>query len=92
MAAKQQTHNKCILLQKEKVNYMKKKILLILMSLIIGISQVGAHSGRLDSNGGHYNRKTGKYYKHRGDSNVGTIILIVLGGLLLYGMFKSKDK
>ena len=26
----------------------------------------GAHSGGLDSKGGHYNRKTGEYHYHRG--------------------------
>lgn len=62
------------------------------MCLIIGINQVAAHSGRLDSNGGHYNRKTGKYHKHRGGSNFGTIVLIVIGGIFVYGMFKSKGK
>lgn len=70
---------------------MKKIILSLLMSLTVGASQVAAHGGRLDSNGGHYNRKTGKYHTHRGESNFGSIALIVIGGIFLYGMFKSKD-
>lgn len=50
---------------------MKKIILSLLMFLIVGVSQVAAHGGRLDSDGGHYNRKTGKYHTHRGGSNLG---------------------
>lgn len=71
---------------------MKKILLSVFLSLIVGISQIAAHGGRLDSNGGHYNRKTGKYHTHRGGSNFGTIALIVIGGIFIYGMFKSKDK
>lgn len=29
-------------------------------------SQGWTHSGGLDANGGHYNRKTGEYHYHRG--------------------------
>ena len=31
-----------------------------------------AHPGRLDSNGGHYNRKTGEYHYHRGGGSSGS--------------------
>lgn len=34
--------------------------------LAIGITSASAHSGGLDSQGGHYNRKTGEYHYHRG--------------------------
>lgn len=48
---------------------MKKKIsrfvLVTLFLLIIPVS-VFAHPGRTDSNGGHYNRSTGKYHYHHG--------------------------
>ncbi len=71
---------------------MKRVLLAILVFLMTGVSQVAAHGGRLDSNGGHYNRKTGEYHKHRGDSNFGTIALIVVGGIILYGIFKRRDK
>ena len=44
---------------------MKKIILLVaaLLSLSIGVY---AHSGRTDSNGGHWNHKTGTYHYHSG--------------------------
>ena len=49
---------------------MKKRILLtialilvILSALLVGVS---AHSGRTDSQGGHYNRSTGEYHFHHG--------------------------
>lgn len=71
---------------------MKKIILSLLMFLIVGVSQVAAHGGRLDSDGGHYNRKTGKYHTHREGANLGSIALIAIGGIFLYGMCKSKDK
>ena len=45
---------------------------------------VAAHGGRLDSDGGHYNRKTGKYHTHRGGSNLGSIALIAIGGILFF--------
>lgn len=45
-----------------------KQIILSLISFIILItlssSAAFAHPGRLDSNGGHYNRKTGEYHYH----------------------------
>ena len=59
------------------------------MSLTVGASQVAAHGGRLDSNGGHYNRKTGKYHTHRGGSNFGSIALIVIGGIFRCSIFTS---
>lgn len=48
-----------------------KKYLLILFSAVLTISfiiSVSAHPGRTDSNGGHYNRKTGEYHYHNGSS------------------------
>lgn len=48
---------------------MKKQLTsLILLAVIITIpySFIEAHSGRTDSNGGHYNRKTGEYHYHNG--------------------------
>ena len=45
-----------------------KKVLLILtitITFFIGyINSSSAHSGRTDSNGGHYNRSTGEYHYH----------------------------
>lgn len=43
------------------------KILVIVILLIITLSSAVAlaHPGGLDQNGGHYNRKTGQYHKHR---------------------------
>ncbi len=46
---------------------MKKRILaLVVILLIVFPLLVLAHSGRTDSNGGHYNRKTGEYHYHNG--------------------------
>lgn len=41
-----------------------KKLLLGCFVLILTISNVIAHSGRTDSSGGHWNRKTGTYHYH----------------------------
>ena len=41
---------------------------LFLIFLIAVISNVLAHPGRTDSNGGHWNRKTGEYHYHNGES------------------------
>ena len=40
-------------------------VLCFLVFIFIPVSG-GTHSGGLDSNGGHYNRKTGEYHYHRG--------------------------
>ena len=48
-----------------------KKILCILISIITILSLTVlcfAHSGRTDSNGGHYDRSTGEYHYHHGES------------------------
>ena len=48
---------------------MKKHLTLItLLAFIVTVpySFTEAHSGRTDSNGGHYNRKTGEYHYHNG--------------------------
>jgi micrococcal nuclease len=51
--------------------FMVKKLLSIFTLLVfLGVPAFG-HPGRLDSNGGHYNRKTGEYHYHRGP-NAGT--------------------
>lgn len=41
-------------------------IINIIILLFLNSSIVYAHPGRLDSNGGHYNRKTGEYHYHNG--------------------------
>lgn len=43
---------------------MKKSIFILLMLMLTVIS-LSAHSGRTDSNGGHYNHKTGEYHYHQ---------------------------
>ena len=50
---------------------LKKKyncVIKVLLVLIIMTSNVFGHSGRTDSNGGHYNRSTGEYHYHHGYS------------------------
>lgn len=41
------------------------KTTLLLSAIISLISLTNAHSGGLDANGGHYNRKTGEYHYHK---------------------------
>ena len=46
---------------------MKKSICsLLLMAMFLTSCVADAHPGRTDSNGGHYNRKTGEYHYHNG--------------------------
>ena len=44
----------------------KMIILLIILGCLLMILPVGAHSGRTDSNGGHYDHSTGEYHYHHG--------------------------
>jgi micrococcal nuclease len=43
-----------------------KRLFSLFLLLIFWDTNAFAHPGRLDSNGGHYNRKTGEYHYHRG--------------------------
>jgi HNH endonuclease len=45
-------------------------ILLFFYVFMFFPSSGGTHSGGLDSNGGHYNHKTGKYHSHEKPSNI----------------------
>ena len=45
------------------------KLLLLTMLLILNGMDLYAHSGRTDSKGGHYNRKTGTYHYHGGGTS-----------------------
>lgn len=81
-----------------KRNFNLAKITLACIFYIILCS----HSGRTDSNGGHYNRSTGEYHYHNGkhkhhgghDNNNSGIGFLVFGGaigsLILIGFIKSK--
>jgi len=44
---------------------MKKILLLVTTLSIITSTSAFAHSGRTDSNGGHTDKKTGKYHYHK---------------------------
>lgn len=47
---------------------MSKKFLAGLLTLVFSLAlsaTVLAHGGGLDQNGGHYDRRTGQYHKHR---------------------------
>ena len=52
-----------------------KSIIFSLYAVLIGVflssGTAFAHSGGLDSKGGHYNRKTGEYHYHRGVNDTG---------------------
>ena len=60
--------------------------------LFLSINLFG-HSGRTDKNGGHYNRKTGKYHYH-GAKGIGSGLLwvIIIGGGIVFLVIKSSDK
>ncbi len=45
---------------------MGKRIFLSILILIILFSFASAHPGRIDGNGGHYDRSTGEYHYHHG--------------------------
>ena len=45
---------------------MKKSILFFTLCFLLFPALVLAHPGRTDSNGGHYNKKTGEYHYHNG--------------------------
>lgn len=47
----------------------RKIVVLILLFLYAFIITSFAHSGRTDSNGGHYDRSTGEYHYHNGGSS-----------------------
>lgn len=44
---------------------MRRRIWIATLSGLLATSLLHAHGGGLDSNGGHYNRKTGVYHCHR---------------------------
>ncbi|HAL44777.1 MAG: hypothetical protein A2Y12_20305 [Planctomycetes bacterium GWF2_42_9] len=45
------------------------KKLVVLLAVLFVFSLTFAHPGKIDSKGGHYNRKTGEYHYHNKDSN-----------------------
>ena len=47
---------------------MKNKMFICIL-LVICLTNAIAHSGRTDSNGGHWNRKTGTYHYHNGGTS-----------------------
>lgn len=47
---------------------MKKKISFIILIIVLTPTIVLAHSGKTDSNGGHYDHSTGNYHYHHGYS------------------------
>lgn len=72
---------------------MKKFIILMFVFSILSFSSLG-HGGRLDKNGGHYNRKTGHYHYHNGNSGsiVFWIILLIGGGIFYIWVKSDRDK
>ena len=69
-----------------------KKLLLFLLSIgFLGLAY--AHSGRTDSNGGHWNRSTDTYHCHSGpcssDEN-GIMLYILVGIALIYTLNKIR--
>ena len=74
---------------------MRRYIIITLFALFICSSQILGHSGRTDSNGGHYNRKTCEYHYHNGGGGNGNLNqkegggigigwVIINGGVLVF--------
>ncbi|QDT24429.1 YHYH domain-containing protein [Gimesia chilikensis] len=55
---------------------MKKLLSWIFICLIVSVNFSFAHSGRTDSKGGHYNRRTGEYHFHGRGSSPSTLRLV----------------
>jgi len=73
---------------------MKRQKLLfsIILFLMLSFSSFG-HSGRTDSDGGHYNRSTGEYHNHNGSSiSSGLIILGIVIAIILINSGRNKRK
>lgn len=51
-----------------------------------------SHSGRTDSDGGHYNRSTGEYHSHNGSNGIGKIVGGGIALLFFLALGKSKKK
>lgn len=45
---------------------MKRQIIIVFLCALVFSAAASAHSGRTDSQGGHYNRSTGEYHYHHG--------------------------
>jgi len=58
---------------------MGKKRFIITISNFIFYLSLFAHSGRTDSDGGHFNRSTGDYHSHNNHSYIIWIIFINSG-------------
>ncbi|WP_157530532.1 YHYH domain-containing protein [Hymenobacter norwichensis] len=62
----------------------------IFVFLICSALNLSAHSGGLDSNGGHHNHKSGGYHYHRGvRGNMGWIALG--GAAIVFFILKSRS-
>jgi hypothetical protein len=65
------------------------KVRKLVLSVIIVFSHYSfllAHSGRTDSDGGHFNRKTGEYHYHNSgekDNDSGKTIVLVISGIFV---------
>ena len=69
-----------------------KKIFIKLI-LFLGFSTlIYGHSGRTDSNGSHYNRKTGNYHYHNGKSSSTLFWVVLIGGTVVFFILKSSNK
>jgi len=80
---------------------MRRYITITVFALFIFSSQILGHSGRTDSNGGHYNRKTGEYHYHNGGGGSGNQyqkegggsvigwVIIIIGGVLVWMLFSK---
>ena len=71
----------------------KLKLFLITGIFILQTFLLLAHSGRTDSNGGHYNRKTGRYHYHGVRGNIVGVLVVagIIGiGFLVGGYIERR--
>lgn len=69
-----------------------RKVLFSAMLMILLSFYSFGHSGRTDSNGGHYNRSTGVYHDHNGSSATGWIILFGIIVVIAFVSSKRNNK
>ena len=70
-----------------------KAIIVIMFIFSITTVDVLAHSGRTDSNGGHWNRKKGTYHYHGKKKSSNFLLYSILGGGAgLFLLSRNSDK
>jgi hypothetical protein len=69
-----------------------QKLIFSIALIFLLIFSLYGHSGRTDSNGGHYNRSTGEYHDHNGSSGTGWVIFAGVVIVIVLANSGSKKK